>query len=205
MLAPKAKPVSAATRALLDEMTLDAAPKGDKLDQLKAGVARLRDLEFEKAALEERIGALGKDIQQMKEKTLVDLFDEAGSNIHGVPAEGNMPAFECKLDDYYHANIPAENKGAAFDYLRKIKQDDLIKTEFKIAFGLRESKQADRFRRSLEKADIAFSETSGVPWNTLTSWFKVEHKKKPLTVKAMELLGARVGRVVKVVTQKEKK
>ncbi len=199
------KPVSAATRALLDQMSQDAAPKGDKLDQLKAGVAKLRDLEFEKAALEQRTSELGESIRTMKEKTLVDLFDEAGTSIVGVEADGNLPPFTCKLDDYYHANIPVETKDKAFEYLRKIKQEDLIKTEFKIAFGLKESKQSERFRRSLEKASIQFSETHGVPWNTLTSWFKVQHQKKPLPVKAMELLGAKVGRVVKVVTQKEKK
>lgn len=204
-MSTKAKPVSAATRALLDEMSQDAAPKGDKLDRLKQGVIRLRDMEFEKAALEERTKTLSEDIQTMKEKTLVDLFDEAGSNLHGVPAEGNMPAFTVEIGDYYHANIPADKKTEAFEHLRKIGHEDLIKTEFKIAFGLREAKQADRFRRSLQKAGIKFSETHGVPWNTLTAWFRVEHRRKPLTAKAMALLGATVGRVAKVVTQKEKK
>jgi hypothetical protein len=204
MKSPK-KPVSAATRALLDEMTQDAKPSGDKLDQLKQGVAKLRDLEFEKDALSARVVELGQDIRQMKEKTLVDLFDEAGTNIVGVEASGNLPAYTCEMGDYYHANIPEEKQDAAYDYLRKVKQEDLIKTTFTIAFGLREAKAAERFRRSLEKAGIQFSMKQGVPWNTLTAWFKVEHNRKPLPAKAMELLGATVGRVVKVVKQKEKK
>ena len=70
---------------------------------------------------------------------------------------------------------------------------------------MREAKQAERFQRSLEKAGIDFSLKRGVPWNTLTAWFKAEHKKKPLTVKAMGLLGATVGRVVKVVKSKPEK
>lgn len=198
------KPVSAATRALMDEMRADAKPAGDKLDQLKAGVAKLRDMEFEQTTLTERLKVVGGDIRTMKEKTLVDLFDAAGTNIVGIEAEGNMPPYTCQMGDYYHANIPEDKQGEAYEYLRKIKQEDLIKTTFTIAFGLREAKQADRFRRSLEKAGIEFSEKSGVPWNTLTSWFKAQHKKKPLTVKAMGLLGATVGRVVKVLKQEKK-
>lgn len=200
-----AKSVSAATRALLDEMRTDAKPRGDKLDQLKAGAAKLRDMEFEKESLTTRIGELGRDIKQMKEKTLVDLFDAAGVNVVGIEATGNMPAQTYEMGDYYHANIPAEHADAAFAHLRKVGHGDLIKTTFEIAFGLGEDKATDRFRRSLQKAGIPFSESSGVPWNTLTAWFKVEHKRKPLTAKARTLLGATVGRVVKVVKQKQER
>lgn len=203
--AKRAKPVSDATRALLDEMKQDAKPSGDKLDQLKLGVAKLRDLEFEKAALADRIRDVGQDIEHMKNATLVDLFDAAGVNKVGVEADGNLPAFECEVGDYYHANIPEEKQSAAYEHLRKTGNEDLIKTTFTIAFGLREAKAAERFRRSLEKVNIQYSEKSGVPWNTLTAWFKVEHKRKPLPAKVMDLLGATVGRVVKVVKQKEKK
>lgn len=205
MRATKTKPVSDATRALLEEMRDDAKPSGDKLDQLRAGVAKLRDLEFEKASLSARLAEVGSDIQTMKEKTLVDLFDAAGTNIVGVEAEGNLPAFTCELGDYYHANIPAERGDEAYAYLRKIGQEDLIKTTFVVEFGLREAKASERFRRSLQKASIPFSEKSGVPWTTLTAWFKVQHKKRPLPAKVMGLLGATVGRVVKVVKQKETK
>jgi hypothetical protein len=203
--AKRAKPVSEATRALLDEMREDAKPSEDKLDQLKKGVAKLRDLEFEKTTLSDRLKDVGQDIEHMKSATLVDLFDNAGVNIVGIEADGNLPAYECEIGDYYHANIPDEQQDAAYAHLRKIGQEDLIKTTYTIAFGLREAKAAERFKRSLDKAGIKYSVKSGVPWNTLTAWFKVEHKRKPLPAKVMDLLGARVGRVVKVVKQKEKK
>lgn len=199
------RPVSAATRALLDEMKQDAKPRGDKLDQLRAGAAELRDMEFERESLKTRSEELGRDIKQMKEKTLVDLFDAAGVNVVGIDAAGNLPATTYEMGDYYHANIPEEHAGEAFEHLRKIGQGDLIKTTFTIGFGLGEDKATDRFRRSLQKAGIPFSESSGVPWNTLTAWFKVEHKRKPLSAKARTLLGATVGRVVKAVKQKQER
>lgn len=207
MRAQKAKPVSAATRAMMDALEeQDAvAPEEDKLERARDLVKDLRDHRFTLDSLNEKVEEVKKGIRELEDHKIPSLFDEVGIPKIKIAAEGNMPAFEVDVIDRYYANIPAEKKSEAFDYLRKIKQDDLIKTEFKIAFGLRDAKAADRFRRSLEKADIQYSETNGVPWNTLTSWFKVEHKKKPLTAKAMDLLGATVGRVAKVVTQKEKK
>ena len=203
--AKRAKPVSDATRALLNEMREDATPSQDRLDKVRSEISRLRDLELEKAALETRATEIAQDIKQVKEKTLVDLFDEAGVNICGIEATGNLPPYTVELNDYYHANISEDQRAEAYSYLRKIGQEDLIKTSFTIEFGLREGKAAERFERSLEKAGINYGKKQGVPWNTLTAWFKAEHKRKPLPIKAMALLGATVGRVAKVVKQKEKK
>lgn len=201
----RAKPVSEATRALLAEMQQDATPSEDKLTKVRAEISKLRSLEFEANSLSERQSEIANDVRQIKEKTLIDLFDDAGVNKLGIDADGNLPPYEVELGEYYKANIPEENKSEAFAHLRKIGHEDLIKTTFTIEFGLRDAKAADRFRRSLEKADVIFAEKNGVPWNSLTAWFKLEHKKKPLPIKVMALLGATVGRVAKVVKQKEKK
>jgi hypothetical protein len=88
------KTVSTATRALLDEMERDAKPSGDKLDRVRSEIFRLRDLEFQRDALAERVKVLSAEAQQIKDKTLVDLFDEAGVNSLGIDADGNMPPYE---------------------------------------------------------------------------------------------------------------
>lgn len=199
-----AKPVSAATRALLDEMHDDAKPTGDKLDRVRKALAALRDDELEVAQLAARMKEVNERIITAKNKTIVDVFDEAGVTSMKLDAEGNLPPYEVEIGDYFHANIPAEKAEEAYAYLKSKKSEDLIKSSFTIEFGLREAKQSERFMRSLEKAGIDFSLKQGVPWNTLTAWFKTEHKKKPLTAKAMGLLGATVGRVAKVIKQKER-
>ena len=201
----QAKAKSAVASALVDEMRADAKPSEDKLDQARIVLAQLRDLELEQVELEERLKTIAETVKLTKEKTIVDMFDEAGINRLGLPADGNLPPYEIEIADFYKANIPAETKDEAFDYLRKVGSEDLIKSTFTIEFGLREAKQTERFQRSLDKAGIDYSLKQGVPWNTLTAWFKTEHKKKPLTVKAMALLGAVTGRVAKVVKQKEGK
>jgi hypothetical protein len=193
-------------RAVLDEMEEhDGATSDDKLDRARDMVRVLRDREMEAASLDERLTEVKKTIREMKEHTIPDFFDEAGVPAITIAAEGNLPSFEIAVIDRYHANIPDEDEGAAFGYLKKTGNEDLIKTTYTISFGLREGKQAERFGRSLDKAGIEYSVKCAVPWNTLTAWFKAEHKRKPLPAKAMALLGASVGRVAKVVKQKEKK
>ena len=201
----QAKAKSAVASALVDEMRADAKPSEDKVELVRAEITRLRDLELEKENLQSRISEINDAVKTLTFNTLVDMFDEAKISQLGLPAEGNMPAYNVAIGEHYKANIPDETKEEAFDYLRKVGSEDLIKSIFTIKFGLREAKQAERFRRSLDKAGIEFSLTEGVPWNTLTAWFKSEHKKKPLPVKAMALLGAEHCRVAKVVKQKEGK
>ncbi len=202
-----ARPVSAATQDLLDDMRADGAAPVDKLEQARDMVRDLRDREMDIAALEERLKESKRVVKEIKEKTIPDFFDEVGVPKLGIDADGNMPAFEIEIKDRYHANIPDETEAEAHAYLKKVGAEDLIKTTFTIAFGLRESKAAERFARSLDKAGIPYSSRHGVPWNSLTSWFTEEYQKskKPFTIKVMAMLGATVGRVVKVVKQKETK
>jgi hypothetical protein len=201
----RAKPVSEATRALLDEMRADAAPSEDKLDKVRDMISRLRDTEMVVETLQQRVSEHKQTIKEIKEKTLVDLFDDAGIDRLGLPAQGNLPPYEVQLGEYYHANIPDERQRDAYAYLTKTKNEDLIKTTFTVAFGLRDAKSAAKFEALLKKSKVTYDKKQGVPWNTLTSWFRVEHRRKPLPVKVMEILGASVGRVAKVVKQKEKK
>lgn len=199
--------VSTKTQNLLDDMRADAAPSGDRLQRARDMVRDLRDREMVVAALEERLTAAKVEIKEIKERTIPDFFDEVGVPKLGLDAEGNVPAYEIKIADRYHANIPYESEAQAFAYLHKVGAADLIKTTFTIAFGLGEAKASERFARSLDKAGIPYSAKRGVPWNSLTSWFTEEYNrsKKPFTTKVMAMLGATVGRIVKVVKQKEKK
>ncbi len=201
------KPVSADTRAMLDEMEEQDAvvTSEDKLELIRSKVRELREKELDKSRIAESLKSVNIEINDILFTRLPQIMDENGVPKIGIAADGNKPPYEVVVGDYYKANIPDEHEQDAYALLRKMKSEDLIKTTFTIEFGLREAKAADRFRRSLNKAGIPFSEKCSVPWNTLTAWFRVQHNKKPLTARAMALLGAKVGRVAKVVTQKEKK
>ncbi len=71
-----ARETSAATRALLDEMRADAAPKEDSLAIARAKLAELRDYEMLAEEQEARLGETNAAIKEIKWHTLVDLMDE---------------------------------------------------------------------------------------------------------------------------------
>lgn len=204
----EAKTVSAATRSMLDKLREEAgaAPASeDKLERVHTLVAELRDAELTKAAQEEALKQTNIVINDLLWSKLPQVMDEAQMLDCTIKADGNKPPYTVKVEDDYKANIPDDSAGKAFAYLKKRGDGDLIKHTYTISFGLGEDKAAERFERSLEKAGIAFSKKSGVPWNTLTAWFREEHKKKPLPKKVMDMLGASIRRVAKVVKQKKEK
>jgi hypothetical protein len=207
--AQRAKPVSEATRAMLDDLEEQDAAQGaateDKLDQIRDKVRELREKELEKAQVSETLKTLNIEINDILWSKLPQIMDESGVPTIGIAAEGNKPAYEVVIGDHYKANIPDEKTQDAFALLQKMNSGDLIKTTFTIQFGLRDNKATTAFEKLLIKNDVQYSKKQSVPWNTLTAWFKTEHRRKPLSLKTMELLGATVGRVASVVKQKEKK
>lgn len=206
--AGKAKPISAATQAMLDEMAADAAGglvSEDRLERVRDKVRELRDLEADNEALGLRIADNNAKIRLLKEKTLIEEFDAVGVNMLGVNAEGNHQPFNVELGEYFHARIPKENEVQAYAWLHKTKNEDLIQTEFKISFGRGEAKLAEKCRKMLDQKKVAYDEKESVPWNTFEAFLRAEFKKKPLTQKVMDMLGATTGRVAKVLKPKKEK
>lgn len=205
----KRKPVSTETQAVLDEMARDAAgglASEDRLEKVRNKIRRLRELEFDNQRLTEQIETNRAEIRGLKERELVEEFDAVGVNKLGVNAEGNYPPYDVELVEYFHARIPDENQEQAYAWLRKGKNEDLIQTKFTISYGRGEAKLTERFKRSLDKAGVEYEMKESVPWNTFEAFLRREFKRKPLTAKVMEMLGATSGRVAKVTNQpKEKK
>lgn len=202
----KPKPVSAATRALLDEMTSDAnKPSPDKLDKAREKLSELRDLEKEKQDLGVRLTKINEDMRIIKEKNLVELFDAAGIDALGLPPSGNLPAYEVELTEYFHASIPEDKKSEAWQWMKATKNEDLVKTEFKVAFGLTSAARAKKFEAGLKKlVKDQYEKKQSVPWNTLTAFVKAEFKAgRTMTKKVMAILGVTTGRVATVIKEKK--
>lgn len=198
--------VSAATRALLDEMKTDGRPAPP--DALSAVGEKLRELlsvENNVADLEERLKKAKEASRNIREKELVDLMDAAGLNKSGLPPEGNLPGFDVEIVDYYHANIavewPPEKRAKAFGWLRKW-HPGMLRSTFTVSLGKGTEKQLKTLESFCKKSKIPHSVEFGVPWNTLTAFVReqCEARKRP----PLELLGATVGRVAKIRKQKEK-
>ena len=206
----KPKPVSQETRALLDAMASDDSQQApaDKLEEVKNLVRELRKEEIDLKDLEERVSLSKERINQLKHKTIVDKMDEIGINKIGIDAEGNLPRYDIETGPYYHANIAEgweeERKAAAYTWLEKNKHGDLIKATYSIQFGRGEAKLRKAFESLLKKSKTEYAVKLGVPWNTLTSFVKEQIEVKKVTP-PLEVLGATVGRVAKVVNQKKER
>lgn len=199
-----AKAAKSAIDTMLDEV--DTAPATNTLADIHAKVSELRENELTKFQLEEQLKAINIRIRDILWGELPKLMDDAMVPAVTIAEEGNKPAYSVKITDDYKAVLPEENREAGLAVIKQRGGEDLIKAQFVVSFGMGDSKAIKKFEGLLEKAGIVNYESKlSVPWNSLTAWFREEYKKKPWPMQAMEAIGATVGRVAKVVKQKEKK
>ncbi len=133
------------------------------------------------------------------------MFTEINIDSLGLPAEGNLPAYDTELKPYYKANIPVdwepERRQAAFDYLDEQNAGDIIKSVFIVAIPRGKRAVALKVQKALEKLKVEYTADLSVPWNTLTAWVK-ESVEKHKTVPNLDVLGATVGQVVNLKERK---
>lgn len=183
-----------------------ASQSSDKLEQVRQIVRDYRDLSIQVQDTEEALKRLKAEQLQLQQKTLPDLFMEVGVDNLGLPAEGNLPAYDAELKPYYHANIssdwPPEQQRAAYAYLDELGEGDLIRSTFTVFVGKDDRETALKVQEALEKLGVDYETKLAVPWNTLTAWLK-EQVEKHKTTPRLDLLGATVGNVVKLKQRKE--
>jgi hypothetical protein len=188
--------------ALMEEDALRPPPP-DKVEAVRQKMARVREIELERASLAEKNAALGTELFTIKNKELVELFDAAKIDKLGIPADGNMPAYEMVVGWHYKANLAlSEDLPKAIAWIKKT-DPDLLKTTYEVHFGLREDTKRKAFEAFLKKSKIEYTEEFGVPWNTLTAWLKQRLNEKKPKPTPLKLLGATVERVADVVKQRK--
>jgi hypothetical protein len=187
----------------------NAKPKVATADQLAAirdKMREARDLKVVINNLEEQIKEKKLDQNTIEHETLPEMFTKAGIDNLGLPAEGNLPAYDAKLKPYYHANIaaewPPEKRQEAFDYLIKNKHGDLIKTAVTILLGRGDHALLVKIKKLLKPLKLDVTVDLSVPWNTLTAFVKEQIEDKKVILK-LDLLGAQVGQVVSLKQRKD--
>ena len=184
----------------------------DKLDKVRAACATARDLELQIQDLKDKMTVLNRELQELRYKGLPDLFMSVGVSRLDLAADGNMPAYEARLSDHYHANIsqnwPVEQQNESLDWLESNGQGDLIKRTVTITFGKGEHKIFEKLMSTIQKLPALadrINVTRGVAWNTLTSWLREKYKGgEELGDVELRKLGAVVGKVVNIKPSKEK-
>jgi hypothetical protein len=172
-----------------------------------ASLESIQALGKEVNVLDERISKGEELLKELKarknailSKELVDALDSTGMEDFSVDGR------KFEVGPYYHASIPKEKADEAHDWLEKHDAGDLIKYELIITFPKDCEEEAASLERYVrERYQMAEVEKKrGVPWARLTSWLKElwESTDVSKVLPPLELMGATVGRVVKI---KEKK
>lgn len=175
----------------------------DQLAKLHDAIAHVRDLERTKSDQEASLKETNLKLQEQRFKILPELLDGIGIAKLTIDAEGNLPAVEAKVENYFHANIAAdweENKRQdAFNYLEDLGHGDLIKTEVTVAFPKEERDKALEFVKMIRSkgydADVSVSQN--VHWRTLTKWLQEMIEKRKI-MPDLDKIGATVGRICKL-------
>lgn len=179
-------------------------PPQDKLDALRAQVALARELEMQKADLEEQLSSISSSLSKLYRVTLPTMLDEAHVPSITLDTEGNMPAVEVKALPFYSANIaaswPPEKRQAAFKWLDDNGHSDLIKTEVIAQFPREARDNALKFANQAEKYDATTSLKEVVNSQTLTAWLKEQVEAG--SVPPLEIIGGVIGRHAKLKVKK---
>lgn len=180
----------------------EAAMPSNALENVRNMVRSMRDLKHEVKELEERQEEKKKLLTQIETKDLPDLFAEYNLSSLGLDAEGNMPSYVATAQPYYKAVLPKESD-AGLRWLEENGHGDMIKRVYTIKLDRGTEEIATQLREFLEEHDLAFEEKEDVPWATLTAFVK-EQIEKYSNTPPLELLGAFVGKIVKLKPKKEK-
>lgn len=186
--------------------SLSAVP--DSLMKQMAETAKeLVKVSQEVEQLEEHLKERKKRLYEIETKDLPDIMNQIGTDVTGVDG------VQIELQRKIHANISKDwedhRKIAAFDHLREIGGEDLIKQTMIVAAGKGSDEKmlrvAQRVKQILaeEELDASMSLEPSVPWNTLTSFVKSVLKEGDTPVD-LEVIGATDVTVAKIVRKKEK-
>jgi hypothetical protein len=196
---------------LLKEVDEDIKAKvpEDKLDFIRDKIRETRDLEFRIADLENQVSELKRVRREAIFDVLPTMFMQIGISHIGISAVGNLPAYDAKLEDHFHAVIssswPEEKRNDAMRWVHKHKLGDLIKTTVTVELGLGQSSTLKKVLAALKKLRISPRVEENVPWQTLTSYVRERYKTgKPLSDGDLQTIGASVNKVVKLTAVREK-
>jgi hypothetical protein len=185
-------------------------PAQDKLDFVRDQIRYMRDLEKQIVDTEEILKRLKAEKQELQHNVLPTLFMQNKITAISLSEEGNLPAYDAELKDYYHANIKADwlpaQRASAIAWLDKHKLADIVKTVFTIEIGRGNAKLTKQVTAALRALKVPFTVQQTVPWKTLTAAVKeIYRSHRTLKDDELKVLGASVGKVVTLQQQKEKR
>lgn len=189
---------------LADELAAEAAEEqtatpAATLEAIQALAHKAKVLNDEIIDLEAQVSQKKEEKNLILGRTLVDMMTQAKVSIVGV--DGKF----FSLESYYKASIPEDKREEGHNWLEENDAGDLIKYQIIVSLPKDSMDEVKKIEAQIKlMSNAAEVETKrSVPWKRLTSWCKdyVENilpSKPELPPLPVEILGATVGRVVKI-------
>ena len=182
---------------IFDAVAAEPLPaKITDLNIIRKKAVELRDLQLQKANLEQQVMELGAKITHVERHDLIDMFDSAGLSSITVDADGNYPAFVAQRATVYGAKIPEERRMEALNWFEASGHGDLVKSVITIQFGMQEHEERLRVMKLLSDSHVEYYTNESVHHMTLKAFIKGELIKGHVI--PMDLLGAYMFDEVKI-------
>lgn len=184
-----------------------AAVPDSKMQEMAKLAKELVELDTEVSQLEELLKTKKTRRHVVQTKELPDLMNEIGVDVTG------SDGVRVELKQKCHASISSawddDKKQRAFDHLREIGGEDLIKQTLIVSAGRSSDEKmlqiAQRVRQMLAEVELEASlkMEPSVQWNTLTAFVRSVLEKGETPVD-LEVIGATYETVAEIVRKKER-
>ena len=116
--------------------------------------------------------------------------------VDSVSVDGNSVS----LSPFVYASIPEKNKEEAFNFLRSIGEDDIIKNEVKVTFGRGQDNMASAFFEDCKSQGHNPEQKQSIHPSTLKAW--VKERMASAGEINLETFGAFIGTEAKIVRKR---
>jgi hypothetical protein len=137
------------------------------LERLSSMAVRAGELESEITAASVALAMLEEELNTIRRRHIPEIMEGLGMDSFKM-SDGR----EVTVDNKINASISADNKPAAFAWLRDNKFDGIIKTSVDVAFGKGEAENAEKAAALLREAGFEPSVSENVHAMTLKSFVK---------------------------------
>lgn len=161
------------------------------------------NLKYEIDAVEQHLEKLKQKLHLIIRSELPTMMMAAGIDRLGIPWSGRAPSFDIRLSPYYNANIAAKwddsKRQKAFDTLKQLDAEDLIKTDVSVSFPRGEMIKAIQVQDELSQMGLSPQLRETVHFKTLTAWLKDQCETGHMpALEQLQSIGADIGHIVNI-------
>jgi hypothetical protein len=179
---------------LFEQMAADATAFDSVTTETGSNLSNLIREAQQQQGLQEQYEQAAKDAKKEFQRITRELIpaEMIEMGMDRVDVDGNSVS----LSQFVYASIPEAKKQDAFNFLRSIGEDDIIKNEVKVSFGRGQDNHAGAFFDDCMKQGLDPDQRQSVHPSTLKAWIK--DKLGSGTELDLEMFGAYVGTEAKI-------